>query len=71
MRLPNVENYNNSGKFVNMFISTANSLEKSYNLLTDKDRLKFIKQVETVLCGHDTYITIRDCGNCRNNVIIE
>ena len=48
MRLPNVENYNNSGKFVNMFISTANSLEKSYNLLTDKDRLKFIKQVESL-----------------------
>lgn len=49
MRLPNIENYENNKLITFMDIAKVNPVEKVYCLMNDKDKIKLIKTVESIV----------------------
>lgn len=49
MRLPTVENYDNSKKIITMKLSNICPVEKTYVVMNDKDKLMLIKAVERIV----------------------
>lgn len=49
MRLPNIENYENNLLITSMDIPKVSNVEKTYNVMNDKDKINLIKTVERVV----------------------
>lgn len=49
MKIPKIENYNSGQKIVSVHIPSLKGCEKCYTLLNEKDKIRFIKMVETII----------------------
>ena len=49
MKVPKIEKYENNLKYSTMFIPKASNVDKNYNIMNEKDKIKFIKMVERII----------------------
>ena len=49
MKIPKIEKYENNLKYSTMFIPKVSNVEKTYNVMNEKDKIKLIKTVERIV----------------------